>query len=283
MATPNAPASDRLTSAEDNRPPLVTLTELRSDYGHYLEQLDHMKLSALECPVEINSDDISGRWQEWIKDLDKVVKSTEASRVDAKQPFLAAERSIDGFFKGLQDDISKVRRDVANIVASYLTRKRDAERARLEAEARKKREEEERLRQEAADRAEAARKAEERNRPTEADNKQLQADIASQKADEAASQAAAAEKQSHAKSADLARTRSAGGALGTLGDHWDFEITDIALVKGAPIWAYITHDAKEKAVRAYMRANAPKTVTPGQDWQPLAGVRFFRTSKLQVR
>ncbi len=72
---------------------------------------------------------------------------------------------------------------------------------------------------------------------------------------------------------------------GTLSDE-EFIDACTAVVEGVTmnaIWPYIDRAAKEEIVRAYMNANAPKNLPEGQDWQPLAGVKFFRTSKLMVK
>jgi hypothetical protein len=101
--------------------------------------------------------------------------------------------------------------------------------------------------------------------------------------DDAPNGAFAMEQSAQAKSADLARTRSTTGSLGTLKDTWGFSIGEIDAVKGSPLWPYVKREHKEAAIRAYMNANAPKNLPEGQDWQPLAGVKFFRTSKLMVK
>lgn len=279
----NIPAADRTTTTVDNRPPLITTDELASENQALNDRLAEFKLTSAKCPAVINDDEASGVWQDFVKVIDGTTKNLEAKRIDAKEPYLVAGRIVDGYYQTLKTEFARVRSTVADTIEDYLTRKRDAERKRLQEAARKLREEEDRKRQEAAAAEEAARRAEERNRPKEADTRQHRADVANREANEIASTAIATEKAATVKSADLSRTRSASGSLGTLGDKWDFRITDYEAIKGSQLWQYIGSDAKEKAIRSYMRTNAPKTVDPNAVWQPLSGVEFFRTSKLQVR
>jgi len=80
------------------------------------------------------------------------------------------------------------------------------------------------------------------------------------------------------KTADLARTRSAvGGSVGTLEDVWDYEVTDAEALRPEQLWDYVSAEAKEAAIRAYIRINAPKQHV--ENWNPLAGVRMIPVSR----
>ncbi len=286
--TMTSPASDREVSTADNQ--LITTDRLAANYGGIITRLNSLDARLSELPTRIDDDDTCGHWQDFIKELDDHAKAIEATREDVKAPFLAAGSIVDSFFKALATREPKrpgraelIRARVAIIVENYLQRKATAERQRREAEARALREAEDRRRREAEEREAMARRAEERNRGAEAERQQFQADLAAKEAQCIADKAMYVEQSAQAPSADLARTRSAGGSLGTLTDKWQFEISDITAVKGAPIWAYVKREHKEAAIRAFMNANAPKQFGEGQEWQPLAGVRFYRVQKLQVR
>jgi hypothetical protein len=293
-ATIKAPAADRITSEQDNRPPLITIPELSVDHHTLSVLIDEIGKKAIKVPAKITNNETLDPWQDQLSEITKLLKNIEAKREDTKAPYLQAGRMVDGYFTELKSRLLKFYSQIATPVESYLKEKRDEERRRLEAEAKRIREEEERQRviteQKRREEAEATRKAEEARREAtrlandaRAEAANRQALIAADRAREAAEQAAALERQAQARSADLARTRSSSGTLSTLTDSWDFEIMDIDEIKGAPLWPYITRDAKEKAIRKYMTANAPKNLPQGQEWQPMTGVRFFRTSKLQNR
>lgn len=49
------------------------------------------------------------------------------------------------------------------------------------------------------------------------------------------------------------------------------------------VWPYVAEEDKEAAIRAFMKANAPKNLAPDATWQPLEGVEFYRESKGQYR
>jgi len=280
----STPAADRFVEVSDNLPPpLITADALAMDHSHLAQQVADVEKLLAGLPQKIDDDDTNGPWQDKILDISNVAKNIEKTRVAAKAPFLKGGDVVDSYFKTLQGRVLAVHRSVSAVVEGYLQRKAAAERARREAEARRLREEEERQRQEAARRAEEARKAEEASRPKVAAKHEVKAAEAEMAARTTATTALAMEQSAQAKSADLARTRSTTGSLGTLKDTWGFSIDEIDAVKGAPLWPYVKREHKEAAIRAYMNANAPKNLPEGQDWQPLAGVKFFRTSKLMVK
>jgi hypothetical protein len=283
MANGKHPAADRDVGAADNRPPLITTAELTRDHAPRNGTILDLEKRAATVPQRIDDDETSGTWQELIKEIDGCQKDTNAVRVSVKEPFLAGGRVVDGFFQTLAARLDKARGPVARVVQDYLQRKAAEERRRREEEAQQLREAEELARQRALKLAREAEQAEQRRRMATAETKQAAADDASDEAQRLANQATVAERDAGAKSADLARTRSVGGALGTLADTWDFAVDDIDAVKGSKLWPYVTAGAKLSAIRAYMKANAPRDLQQSESWQPIEGIRFFRTSKLQVR
>jgi hypothetical protein len=268
----------------DNRPALITTDQLAMDYGHHETDVVAIELLLAGLPPVIDDDATSGVWNDKIKDLIvPKLKALESEREATKRPYIIAERTVDGYFQTLKARVTAAHGQIAGVVGSYLTRKRDAEQARLREEARQRAALADRERQEAAERQRKADEAEAKNRHTAAANHRRQADEAAAAARAADEAAEAARKAAEASSADLARTRSVGGSLATLKDSWDFRIDDIEAVKGQKLWALVDRTAKEKAIRAYIRANAPKQLAEGEEWQPIEGVHFFRKSALQTR
>lgn len=297
------PATDRVVTKSDNRPPLISDFDLCLDHEAFFDRIEDAEKLLVGMPARIDDDETNGLWQDHIPAIATLLKDIEAERVAVKAPFLTANSVIDAFFKQtLAARAEKVHASISALVGNYLQRKRDAERARREAEAKRLRDEQARqvaeaarLRAEAAA-AEAAERAKIQAEANEAKRAAAEAAAAAhtaeaeQKAREAEMAAAragagavAAGQSVQAKSADMARTRSAGGSLGTLVDSWNFQIDDIDAIKGSPLWPYVDRASKEKAIRAYMKVNAPKTLAPDQKWQPLEGITFFRETTSQVR
>ena len=278
------PAADRFVETSDNLPPpLVTTDALAMDHGHLARKVADIEAILAGLPTRIDDDDTNAPWQDKILNIATIAKDIEATRVAAKAPFLQAGGVVDSYFRTLQSRTASVHKAISAVVEGYLQRKAAAERARREAEARKLREEEERQRQKAVRCAEEARKAEEANRIKTAENRNVKAAEAAMAANSTAATAFAMEQSAQAKSADLARTRSPTGSLGTLQDKWDFSINEIDAVNSRLLWPYVKREHKEAAIRAYMNANAPKHLPEDHDWQPLAGIKFFRTTRLMVK
>ncbi len=277
----STPAADRFVEASDNRPPLITTNDLASGYN--VSTLLALENKASSCPIEINDVATYGVWQDTIADIATEIKHIEAHRKDVKAPYLQACGTVGAFYKDLEARAIAATSTITTVCTAYMRRIRDEERKRREEEAKRLREEEDRKRKEADIKAEEARKLAEANKPKKAETKQAQAEDAEREARSLAQTAFAAEQSANVKSADLSRTRSSTGTLGSLKDEWKFEVLDIEDVKGAPIWPFIKREHKEQAIRAYMKANAPANLPPTEEWQPLKGVRFYRTDSLQVR
>lgn len=288
----SAPASDRQVGTDHNRPPLITNDQLYLDHQSMIARTVELETLAAAQPTHVADGDDATQYalQDLIKEIDKEAKIVETKREAEKAPFLEGSRIVDGFFKAVADTkgrqqgrLDKIRAALVRTATDYLRRKEAAARAILEAAAKARREEEERLRAAQQEEEERARKLYERNRPTAAAEKEVVANAIGRQADVAGAASIEAAQAANAKPAELARTRSdVGGALGTLTEFWEMEILEFDAIAAGPLWPYVTRAEKEKAIRAYMKANAPKepTSTP---WQPIAGVNFYRTSKGQFR
>ena len=286
------PAAGRNVEISDNNPPLICLDQLFLDHASAVERVGELETKAAAQPgfVELGDDQTQGALQDVIKEIDKETKILESRREATKVPFLEAGRIIDGFFKSLTDPkgkrqgrLDKARDVLARVATDYLRRKDAAERAKREAEARRLRQIEEDQRAEQRRCEEEAERLRAKHRPGAAVEKETLADVAGHQAEATNAAAIEAEQAANAKPADLARTRSDdGGSLGTLIESWDMNITAFDDLEPERLWPYIGRAEKEKAIRSYMRANAPKEKTT-EPWQPLRGVNFFRTTKGNYR
>lgn len=272
------PASNR--GMGDN---LITTERLQESFAPFDLTLSAYEAQAASIPASINDDDAAGTLQDLYKSIDAHAKAIEGARIDIKEPVLSQGRTIDGFFKGLSTRAEQAKGRIGIVIQSYLRRKADAKRREEEEAARKLREEEARKREEAAEAERKAAALAEANKPKRAEAQDTKAAEATDAANMAGMEAFEREANAQSKSADFARTRSASGSLGTLADTWDFRVDDIATVKGAKLWSLVSRVEKERAIRQYIKLHAPKQLAEGENWQPIEGVTFFRSSKLQIR
>jgi len=222
-----------------------------------------------------------------IKSCAAFLKNSEAARVSAKEPWLAGERAVDGWFKKVAQPVDAVKTAMTSLLTTY-QRKVEAEERRLReiaaAEAERVRKAEEKARREAEA---AAREAERKVREAEAaaaaaakaaaDAKDkaardaaaaAAAKAAAAKADADRAQAAAAEQTASAaaasvdaqatkesaveKPAELTRTRTDLGAVASLKRTWGYEVEDADLVPRM----FLTVD--DAAVKAYIKGRTDK-------------------------
>lgn len=96
-------------------------------------------------------------------------------------------------------------------------------------------------------------------------------------ADRAAQVAMQAARETQAKPADMARTRSSGpkGGIATLVTSWDFEVTDYPKVDLEALRPFLKRDDVEKAIRTFVRINKGSS--------QIEGVRIFEVRGAQTR
>lgn len=247
----------RVIGLGHNRPPLRDL--LRDQYEQIGTRVDALIASAGRAPATVNDDDTLGKMGDLIKSITACGKQIEAARVSEKEPFLAAGREVDGFFKPMGDTLAVAKKRLEAPCGVYLRAKADAEKKAREAiEAAARRAAEDAMRQ--AQEAEAA-------------NLTAVSDAALDRALTAEADADRAQKAAEAKPAELARTRGEMGSVATLRTSWDAEILDYAAIPLEAIRAFVPRDAIEKAVRAFVRAGG----------RELKGVRIYENSTAVVR
>lgn len=197
----------------------------------------------------IEDDATAGKAADFVKLIGANVKKAEDQRKAAKEPLLAAGKELDGAYKAVTDPLAALKARVEAKVGAYLRDK--------EAKARAVREAAERAAREEAERRAAAMQTEQ--------------DLAQAEAAEETAQAAA--QAAAVKPAELARTRSEYGAVGTLRTEWTFEVTDAKALDLEALRSYLPADAIEKAMRAAIRAGV----------REIKGARIFETSKAVIR
>jgi len=251
-----------------NRPPPDLLTgdmlrdKLRDENYEMIVRRDELLAAAARVP-DVTSDDAAGKVTDFVKQLAALVKSADAKRVGAKEPYLEGGRTVDGFFKAITDPVAAAKSNVERKLTIYLRDK--------EARARREREEQERQAREAAEAA--RREAEERARAMR-DQASLDAAVqAEQAAETARADLARAEQAATVKAAELSQTRGEYGSLSSLRTVWTFDGLDRNGIDLEALRQHFPSDGLEKAVRAFIKAG-------GRD---LRGVRIFEATTAVVR
>lgn len=202
-----------------------------------------------EAHPEIGDDDVNGRAADFVAQLSRFSKETDAKRVAAKRPHDDAAGAVHSFFKkDIIDPIDAAATEVRKRMTAFQVAK--AEEAR-----RKAREEAE------AKRLEAERLAAEARKPEAFD-----------KAEAALNTAQAAERRAAAPTAALGRTRGDLGSVSSLRSVWRYRVTDLALV---PAHLLQVNDAMVKAAMK----------TKGDDGKPVPvpGIEFYEEQTVAVR
>lgn len=254
-------AAARIIGPGHNNPPDL-IESLKIDLPYIFDsdirRRDELIAACGRLPEEIDSDETAGKLGDFIVQITGHKKNCEAKRVAQKEPFLGAGRVVDGFFKGIIDPLDDWHKKIQRRHTSYLVAK----------EARERREREEAARVE-RERAEAALRA---AQEAEQANAAPAMDTALNEAAQHETAAAYFQTEAEAKPADLSRVRGEG-SVSSLRTVWMGEITNIALVPMESLRPYLSHEAVEHALRAFVRAGG----------RELSGCRIFESKTAQTR
>lgn len=250
----------------DNRPPddHDPLRErLEEQERDLVRRRDELLASYARAPATVDDDDTCGRVGDLVKLIAACQKNAETRRVGAKEPFLAAGRTVDGFYKRITDPLGAAAQKLRYRMTEFQRAKEAEERRRREEEARRQKEEADRLAREAEERAAALQSQ------TELDD----ALTAEEQARQAAADAERANKDAKAKAAELSRTRGNYGSVASLHTFWDFADLDRASLDLETLRNHIPMAALEQAVRSHIKAGG----------RHLRGVRIFENTTTRVR
>ena len=261
------------------------------------ERQEQLLAGATRAPETIDDEETAGKMGDFIKQLTAFDKTCETKRVGTKEPYLSAERTVDGFFKGLAKPITDAKTRLHARLTDYLRRKEAAERLRRENEARAAQAEADRLAAEARKAAEVAQAEADRlaaeKRLAELADTELsaestkttdaaadQATAAMRLAAQASADAAEAEKAATAKASDLSRTRGDFGAVAGLQTFWDHKDLDRSNLDLETLRPFLPMDALEQSVRGYIKLNK-EALDRGQ--AQIKGVVIFKNTRAAVR
>lgn len=240
--------------------PAIAIQENLNERHHALLARAQALLDGVtRVPDVITSEEESGRIGDFQKQLTGHEKKMDAQRVAEKEPFLAGERAVDGYFNPFRVKLKAA--------AADLNQRDTLFRRKLVAEEQRKRDEAERAaREEAARLAKKASDLEAKARTERTLQKAVEAEAA---AKQAAADAEDAAKRAAAKPADMARTRGDHGSVSSLKTFWDFADLDKDTVDLEYLRQHLPVEAIEQAIRSAIKAGC----------RDLRGVRIFQNTK----
>jgi hypothetical protein len=245
-----------------NRGPALDV-ELAEQNAALEKRRDELLEAVTRAPVEIADNDASGKVADLVRLITACRKAAEASRVERKEPYLAAARVIDNYFRRITEPLDGAKQTLEARLSVYQRRVAFEERRRREEEARRAAEEADRLRQEALARERAA----------QTDAELDAAIVAGDAAEDAAAEAAAALRAAEVKPAELSRVRGDFGAVASLRRTWTFGDLDRDTLDLETLRPYFVIADLEKAVRAFIRAGG----------RHCRGVNIYETAETRVR
>jgi hypothetical protein len=259
MTTTNpSDAADQPAGIGHNKPPLAEV--LADTYKADLAEVERLANEANGLKKAVETDDDLVPYTQVVKGARALIKTLDDKRKKETEAYRAAEKTTNDFFRPFLDRLDRIKGVLEDRATAYQNEKADKERRRLAAIA-----EAERLeasaREKAADEASAA-------------GKHVEAEVIQQEAEQIAARAEGAAQAATGSAADLTRSRSEAGTVTTVGT-WTFQIEDVTKIPLAQLRNFLDLAAIEKALKAYAKAN--------QDKKPLAGVRFFKSSKASFR
>jgi len=245
-----------------NNPPddqAILIENLTEKHYPLIQRADQLLAAEARTPEPVD-DVTAGKISDYIKLVAAAIKSSEAARTEAKEPHLAAGRTVDSFFKAhISEPLAAVKQRTERKLTVYLQTK-EAERRRAAEEEAK------RLRIEAEERAKAAAAAETASQPHAAATA-MDSAVAHEQA------AAQADIQAHAKPAELSRTRGEVGSVASLRQVWKGEIEARAELDLEALRPYLPVAALETAINGFVKAGG----------RTLKGARIYQTTSATVR
>lgn len=256
----------------DNRPPDAAdplRDRLTETHDALAARQAYLLASAAERGAEVIEDEETAQdVSDYISDMTKCLKALEGARVAEKEPFLTAERTVDGFFKKLAGPLGKLKETVNEPLTIWGRKKQDAER--------KRRQEEERIARETAERARLEAEATDRAAMAAMENTETALDTAieaERKAEQAKADLVKAGRATEASAAVLSRGRSDKGTGFGLVTFWDYADLNRVTIDLEALRQHLPEAAIISAVKSFIMAGG----------RELRGVRIFENTTNRTR
>ena len=206
-------------------------------------------------PEKADNEETYQRFLDYNRTLGAFIKAVDDDHAARKAVWLAGGQLIDNRWHELRDTIAGIRVTINR-------------RCKIYADAKAERERQERIAAQRAAEAEAARKRAEAEAAEQAMMAKAEPDAldldeaiaAHDAASRAANAATAAARAAEAKPAELARTRTPLGALGTLQRVWVFRDLNRDTIDLDVLRPHLSTDCIEKALRAFIKAGGREIV-----------------------
>lgn len=263
--------SDEKNPFKHNNPPAENQREqLEQKNADLIKRKAELLGSVGRMPKEIANDEMQDKFIDQIKLMKSCAKEAGSRQVIDKAPYLEGGRTVDGFYKPIQNDLSDAaKRLESGPLRAYQRKKYEAEQERLRLE-----------------RLQAERIAEEEHKTAEAAAKLATSDedidtaiAAEERANNAQQDAEKAAEAAAAPTNDLTRTHATYGGKASSSKKATFKIDNIREVDLEALRPFIQLGAIEMALRNYMKVHKG----PAANIPPIKGITFFDDFKTTVR
>jgi hypothetical protein len=255
-----AVAAARKVEKTDNiPPPLVTLDQLKKDFGHIVKEVVELEAECAGLPPVVEDDEDLAAITATAGKLIKAAKVCEDTRQEQNRPYLDATGVLNSFFKHeLTARCTAAKTKLEQITTTYQRKKAAREQARREAAAA----EAQRLADEAKANVAAAVRAGDVTTAT----------VAVTQANSLAAFAARANVAAAAPVSSMGAVKTDAGAA-SLVDNWTFDELDMNAIDLNELRAFIPQASIEQALRAFIKAGR----------REINGARIFNDNKTRFR
>lgn len=267
-----------MTEIGDNRPDYAKTiaAQFPIDFGYLARAVEALESEAAGLPTTITDRDDHDRIVDKIAAIRTEIIRIEKTRVGEKDPYLRAERAVDGFFTPLLDRLealSNPKKGSLNAIVTAYLRKLEEDRKREEQRrANEARAEAERLRRIEEDKARALAEA---KRAETKEKRDAELREAARLTEEANNRATVLESAAAAPPPVSTKMRTDRGSLSSLKKEWTFDVEDYAAIDLNLIRPYLSPETIDKALKEFAKRNHDRIAVPG--------VRFFETDSSQIR
>lgn len=249
----------RQITTKDNRPPIVTLEQLKLDYAYILNAVSDLEVEFAQLPPVVEDDEDLTALTAMVGKLGQEAKRCEEVRAAETRPLLDGQSVVNDLFKhDLTKRLSAAKDALSKRADSYLLKKRNAEAAKrriVEEEARRKTVEAQKEIQTAVQAGDVKAATAAVTHAASLDNF-----------------AAKAARDTVATTAELSRTRTESGTA-SLRTMWDFDIEDLNRIDLEALRPFIPQSAIEQALRAFIKSGRRQIV----------GARIYEDHKSSFR
>lgn len=238
--------TQQIATIGHNGAPVVDIENVRQEmtakHSEVLQGARDIVTEAQTLPtrIELGDEVGAGKLADFIKRITGTTKNLEAIRVKEKEPYLAAGRAVDGYFKLPLDAMMKAKILAQKPLDDFAKRKADEARRIAREEADRQREESIRL-------ANAAAELEKANLPQQAAATLTEAVIHEAHADKA-------QQQSVAKASTMTQTRGEMGSVSSLRTRWVGEVVDRDNLDLENLRHHIHSEALQRALNSFVQA-----------------------------